>query len=39
MVSEPSAIDNAKWMFDFGGVPAGVDIKISNFILQKHNPK
>lgn len=33
------AANTMKWIFDFGGTPAGTEIKLSNFILQKHNPK
>lgn len=28
-----------KWIFDFGGTPGGTKIQLSDFILQKHNPK
>lgn len=37
--NEATSIDVMKWIFDFGGVPEGVEIKFSNFIIQKHNPK
>jgi hypothetical protein len=33
------AANTMKWIFDSGGSPAGTEIKLSNFILQKHNPK
>ncbi|MCM1221991.1 MAG: hypothetical protein NC548_46715 [Lachnospiraceae bacterium] len=36
---EATSIDIAKWIFDFGGTPEGTVFKISNFIIQKHNPK
>lgn len=29
----------AKFIIDLGGCPAGLQVKISNIILQKHNPK
>lgn len=32
-------ISNMKWIFDFGGTPEGTQISMSDFILQKHNPK
>ncbi len=33
------AASTMKWIFDFGGTPAGTELKLSDFILQKHNPK
>ncbi len=33
------AASEMKWIFDFGGTPVGTEIKLSDFILQKHNPK
>ena len=34
-----AAASTMKWIFDFGGTPGGTTLKVSNFILQKHNPK
>ena len=31
--------DQGKMVFDFGGAPANAVLKISNIIIQKHNPK
>lgn len=35
----PPSFDHAKMIFDLGGCPAGLTIKISDIIIQKHNPK
>ena len=33
---EEISFDQGKFIFDFGGCPAGFEAKISNFIIQKH---
>lgn len=37
--NDPVSFDQGKFIFDIGGTPAGVTIEISDFIIQKHNPK
>lgn len=36
---EPTSFDQAKFVIDIGGCPAGVTLKLSDIIIQKHNPK
>jgi hypothetical protein len=31
--------DQGKFILDFGGCPVGFQAKVSNIIIQKHNPK
>ncbi len=35
----PVAFDQGKFLIDVGGSPAGVEISLSDIIIQKHNPK
>lgn len=34
--SDPISFDQAKFILDFGGAPAGFEAKVSNIIIQKH---
>ena len=34
--SDPISFDQAKFILDFGGAPAGFETKVSNIIIQKH---
>lgn len=36
---EPVSFDQAKFIIDLGGTPAGVTVELSDIIVQKHNPK
>lgn len=36
---ESISFEQAKWILDLGGCPAGVTIQLSDIIIQKHNPK
>lgn len=37
--NNPPSFDQAKMIFDLGGCPEGLTLKISDIIVQKHNPK
>ena len=35
----PIAFDQAKFILDLGGAPVGAEVKLSDIVIQKHNPK
>lgn len=35
----PTSFNSAKFVFDIGGCAAGVELRLSDIIVQKHNPK
>nr|MBP7472437.1 hypothetical protein [Prevotella sp.] len=36
---ESTSFESAKFILDIGGAPAGITLKLSDIIIQKHNPK
>lgn len=36
---KPTSFNQAKFIIDLGGTPAGVEVKLKDIIIQKHNPK